>query len=412
MTPVSLPRLRPLTVAGMMSGTSADGIDIALVRIAPSRAGVRRRSAAQDDAPALSLELVLHRNFAFPSALRTAALAAQDAARTSTAELARLHWRLGIAYAKAFATVRDTYEGTIDLVGCHGQTIYHQGTRALYAGERFACTWQVGEMAPLAQAAGVPVLSNFRPADMVAGGQGAPLVPLLDLVLYRDARRTRVLQNIGGIGNLTVVPSRISAAPVIAFDTGPGNMVIDTLMQQLFAKPFDRNGRTAARGRVILPVVESILTNEFFAQSPPRSAGREQFGARLTTQLLRACRRFRATPEDAVATATALTAASIALALRRFVAEGTPTGRLDLIVSGGGAKNPILMAMLANELASQPIRVLQSSDPSLPSPLPVEAKEAAAFALLAYMSWHRRPGNVPSATGASRTAILAQVTCA
>ncbi len=387
----------------MMSGTSADGIDVALVHISP-----RRRSSGRAGS-SVSLELLAHRGFAFSKALREAVLAAQDAARTSTAELARLHWRLGLAYASAIEKTRAVHSGAIDLVGCHGQTIYHQGTAALYAGERFACTWQIGEMAPLARAAGAPVVSSFRSADMAAGGQGAPLVSLLDEALYRDARRTRVLQNIGGIGNLTVVPPLASSAATIAFDTGPGNMVIDALMHQLFGKAFDHNGRTAARGRVLLPVVEQILREPFFGQLPPRSAGREQFGARFAAGLLRACRKLSKAPEDAIATATALTAHSILLALDRFVTAIDL--KTDLIVSGGGAKNATLMRMLDELLAPRGIRLLSTFDSSLLTPLPVEAKEAAAFALLAYMSWHGQPGNVPTATGAREAVVLGQATC-
>ena len=400
--------LRPLTVAGMMSGTSADGIDIAIVRIAPRGRG-----------GAVSLELLTHRGFPFAKPLRQAVLAAQDAQRTTTAELARLHWRLGIAYAGALRTLRSQWSEPIDLVGCHGQTIYHQGVAARYAGERFACTWQIGEMAPLAAEAGVPVISNFRPADMVAGGQGAPLVPLLDEMLYRDRSRTRVLQNIGGIGNLTMVPAAGSGQATLAFDTGPGNMVIDALMQQLYGKAFDRAGRVAASGRVLRPVVEQVLREPFFRQAPPRSAGREQFGAAFAARLLQQCRKLEKTAATrdaaAIATATALTAHSIALAVERFVAPAMPSqggGGLDLIVSGGGARNAALMSMLDSLLAPRSIRLLATSDPALPAPMPVEAKEAAAFALLAYMSWHRRPGNVPTATGARQAAVLGQVTCA
>ena len=398
--PPGMMRLRPLTIAGIMSGTSADGIDIALVRITP-----RAKARA---AEALAIDLLAHRGFPFPPALRAAVLAAQDAERTSTAELGRLHWRLGLAYAKAFEAVRSSYAGPVDLVGCHGQTIYHQGTPASYAGARFRCTWQIGETAPLARAAGVPVLSNFRSADMAAGGQGAPLVPLLDQVLYRDPRRTRVLQNIGGIGNLTVVPPFASEAATIAFDTGPGNMVIDALMQQLYGKAFDRGGKTAARGAALLPVVNAILRDPFYAQAPPRSAGREQYGARFAARLLAACRKHSHRPEDAVATATALTAHSVALALRRFVPHKAP---LELIVAGGGAHNSTLLQMLRTLVAPAGVPVLLCSDPSLPAALPVEAKEATAFALLAYRSWHKRPGNVPSATGAVEPVVLGQTTC-
>ena len=390
-----LPTLRPLTVAGIMGGTSADGLDIAIVRITPRR-----------DTPLL--DLLLHKAFPFPKALRAVILAAQDAQRTSTAELAQLNWRIGLAYAEAFAAIASAFKEPIDLIGCHGQTIYHQSTPRAYAGRRFACTWQIGEMAPLAAAAGIPVYANFRPADMVAGGQGAPLVPLLDQALYRDTRRTRILQNIGGTGNLTVVPPDGSSAPVIAFDTGPGNMVIDTLTQQLFSKTFDRNGRIAAGGQVLQPVIDVILREPFFARTPPRSGGREQFGLGFTAALLRACRKLSRKPEDAVATATALTAQSITHAIRTFVAPTVAEAKLDLILSGGGAHNKTLVAHLRSLSGA---RILASSDPSLPTPLPVEAKEAAAFALLAYMSHFRRPANVPSATGATHPVVLGQVTC-
>src|SRR5579863_10475112 len=223
--------MKAMTVAGVMSGTSADGIDVAVVRIAPGKGatGIAKPK----------LTLLTHRGFAFPAALRKAVLAAMNATSTSTAELARLNWRLGIAYADAVeSTIKNQKaklnSNGLDLIGCHGQTLFHQARPAAYAGRRFACTWQAGEPALIAARLGVPVVSNFRPADMAAGGQGAPLVSLLDYVLFADAQRGRVLQNIGGIANLTAIPAAETAKQVIAFDTGPGNMVIDALVQQLF----------------------------------------------------------------------------------------------------------------------------------------------------------------------------------
>ena len=384
-----------MTVAGIMSGTSADGIDVAVVRIKPQRAG-------------LSLALLAHRGWPFTAALRSEVLAAQDAPRTSTAALAKLHWRLGLAYANAYRRTLAWHPSPVELIGCHGQTIYHQGTPESYAGARFRCTWQVGEMAPLAREAGVPVISNFRAADIDAGGQGAPLVSLLDVTLYRHARRTRLLQNIGGIGNVTIVPPHGDSAPVIAFDTGPGNMVMDALMQKLFGKPFDRDGRIAARGTVLEPVAQQQLREPFFRQRPPRSAGREQFGAAYAETLLRACRKLSRAPEDAVATATALTARSMHASIERFAVS---THARELIVSGGGARNRTLMAMLTSRFAASGTPVLTTSDSSLPGALPVDAKEAVAFALLAYMSHHRRPGNIAAATGAASAVVLGQVTC-
>ena len=383
-----------MTVAGVMSGTSADGIDVAIVRIAPGR--VRPK-----------FTLLAHEGYAYPAALRGAVLAAMNAYRTSTAELARLNWRLALEYAHAVRRTIEKHKIRIDLIGCHGQTLYHQGALARYAGESFACTWQAGEAAVLAQQLGVPVASNFRPADMAAGGQGAPLVPLLDYVLFADAKRGRVLQNIGGIANLTAIPAGSAASDLIAFDTGPGNMVIDALAQQLFSKKYDRNGTIAARGMILADVVESELRLPFYRLAPPRSAGREQFGREYAARFLAACRKLSRRPEDALASATALTAESIARSYKRFVHPRVQGKPVDYILSGGGAHNGALVEMLASRLGPLGCELTGSAEHGLP----VEAKEAAAFALLAWMTWHRLPGNVPAATGARRPVILGQVTC-
>jgi anhydro-N-acetylmuramic acid kinase len=389
------PTARSMTVAGVMSGTSADGIDVALVRIAPGKTR-----------PILAL--LAHEGFAYPRALRSAVLAAMNAELTSTAELARLNWRLGIAYADAVKAAIARHRVKLDLIGCHGQTLFHQARASIYAGRRFACTWQAGEPAAIAAEIGVPVVSNFRPADMLAGGQGAPLVPLLDYALFADVKRGRVLQNIGGIANLTAIPAGGRADQLIAFDTGPGNMIIDALALELFGQPFDRNGAIAARGKVIEPVLAEALRNAYFRLKPPRAAGREQFGREYAAQFLAACARLSRKPEDALATATALTAESIVRAYKRFV-QGRMKGRgVDYIVSGGGARNGTLMAMLARLLEPLGCELATSEEYGMPA----AAKEAAAFALLAWQTWHRLPGNVPAATGAARPVILGQVTYA
>ena len=386
---------KTMTIAGIMSGTSADGIDVALVRIAPRK-----------QRP--SLTLLAHESFAFPAALRRAVLQAMNAKATSTAELARLHWRLGLAYAEAVSATIERHTVKIDLIGCHGQTLYHQPRAEVYAGRRFACTWQLGEAAAIAAAAGVPVVSNFRPPDMLAGGHGAPLIPLLDYALFADAKRGRVLQNIGGIGNLTAIPAGENVDKVIAFDTGPGNMVIDALAQTLLGKRFDPNGTFAARGKVLQPVLRKALSNPYFILKPPRTAGREQFGREYTARFLADCKRTSKQPEDALATATALTAETIARSYKSFVRAAMRGSQVDYIVSGGGASNKTLMAMLAERLEPLGCKLASSGDFGVP----VEAKEAMAFALLAWQTWHRLPGNVPSATGAKRPAILGQVTYA
>jgi anhydro-N-acetylmuramic acid kinase len=385
---------KTMTVAGIMSGTSADGIDVALVRIADGKARP-------------SLTLLAHEGFAFPAALRRAVLAAMNAASTSTAELARLNWRLGLAYAEAVRATLKRHKVELDLIGCHGQTLYHQPRAAMYAGRNFACTWQAGEAQVMAATLGIPVVSNFRPADMLAGGQGAPLVPLLDYVLFANSKRGRVLQNIGGIANLTAIPAGAGADKVIAFDTGPGNMVIDALAQKLCQKRFDRNGAIAAEGAVIEPVLARALRNPYFQLNPPRTAGREQFGREYAAKFLAACQRHSDKPEDALATATALTAETIAQSYKRFCKSKMKSANgVDYIVSGGGARNRTLMAMLTRRLEPLGCELAASEEFGLPA----EAKEAAAFALLAWQTWHHLPGNVPAATGARRPVILGQVT--
>jgi anhydro-N-acetylmuramic acid kinase len=226
-------------------------------------------------------------------------------------------------------------------------------------------------------------------------------------VLFADAKRGRVLQNIGGIANLTAIPAGAGPDRVVAFDTGPGNMVIDALTQELVGKEFDRNGALAAQGAVLAPVLAAALRSPYFALKPPRTTGREQYGHDYARKFLAACRKHSTEPEDALATATALTAESIAESYKRFV-SAKMNGRVDYIVSGGGARNHALMVMLTQRLEPMGCDVAAIEKFGLPA----EAKEAAAFALLAWQTWHHRAGNVPAATGAARPAILGQVTYA
>ena len=386
-----------MIVAGVMSGTSADGINVALVRVTASS---RSRAAG-----ALALHCLAHAEYPYPTPVRRAVLAAMNAARASVADLARLNFLLAELYADALLVTQERFHLTAELVGCHGQTLYHQGEAAPFLGRKLAVTWQTGEGAILAARVGVPVVSDFRPADMAAGGKGAPLVPFLDFLLYRDRRVGRIVQNIGGIANLTAVPAGASIDQVLAFDTGPGNMLIDAVTERLFGRSYDRDGRIAGSGAVLDRVISDILRAPFFRCKPPKTAGREEFGREFTQEFLRRC--GRADKRDVVATATALTAMSISDALRRFVLRRTGTYR-DFIVSGGGASNPTLMAMLANELRPIGLDIRSSDEFGLPS----EAKEAAAFALLAFQTWNRQPSNVPSATGAKRPAILGKISYA
>ena len=395
-----------MIVAGIMSGTSADGIDIALVRLTDRQNRTGQSAGGSFNYP--RLYLLAHQSFSYPAVLRRSILAAMNARAIATADLARLNWRLGLAYAEALQTTLETHPSKLDLIGCHGQTLYHQGTPKLYAGRKFSCTWQLGEPSLLAASLHVPVVSNFRPADMVVGGQGAPLVPLLDFVLFSHPKRGRVLQNIGGIANLTAIPPNSTADQAQAFDTGPGNMLIDQLMQTLYGKSMDKDGATAATGQVLASVLQQSLRLKFFSTPPPRSAGREEFGREYASAFWALCRNVSRRKQDAITTATALTATSISQAYLRFASPMMQTAPVDYIVSGGGARNKFLMNELTLKLETKNCKVSSIDRFGLPA----EAKEAAAFALLAYQTWHRRPGNLPSATGSTRAAILGQLTYA
>jgi anhydro-N-acetylmuramic acid kinase len=377
-----------LIVAGVMSGTSADGVDVAVVRI-------------QGRGSYLSFDLLVHDYSEYPKPIRQAVLAAMNASQISVAELSRLNFRLGAFYADAVARAQKKAGKDLDLVGCHGQTIYHQGTAEPYLGEKIACTWQTGEGSVVAARLRVPVVSDFRPADMAAGGKGAPLVPLLDYAIFRSKNKGMIVQNIGGIANLTAIPADAQPDEMTAFDTGPGNMVIDRLMQVLFGKPFDRGGAIARKGTILKPILEHSLDADYFKLKPPKTAGREEFGAEYAETFLRRC--GKAPKADVIATATALTARSMAQAVHRFVLK---RGRYhDWVVSGGGTKNATLMAMLEKEAAELGLWLRHSDDFGIPS----AAKEAVAFALLAYQTWNQLPGNVPSATGAKRAVVLGKI---
>jgi anhydro-N-acetylmuramic acid kinase len=390
-----------MIVAGIMSGTSADGINVAMIRCV-WRGRPRPRSTESTN---LSFKFLAHAEYPYPKAVRQAVLQAMNAPHASVANLARLNFLLAELYAEAVLATQRRFQVKAELIGCHGQTLYHQGEPARFLGRNLAVTWQTGEGAVIAARVGVPVVSDFRPADMAAGGKGAPLVPFLDYLLYRDQRVGRIVQNIGGIANLTAIPAGASSKRVVAFDTGPGNMVIDAVTERLFGQPYDRDGRIAASGAVLEPVVAEVLGLPFFRRKPPKTAGREEFGREFAQQFVKCC--GRASKPDVVATATALTARSIADALRRFVLA--PSGRFrEFVVSGGGANNPTLLAILANELRPLHLAIRASDEFGLPA----EAKEAAAFALLAYQTWNRRPSNILSATGAKRPAILGKISYA
>ncbi|MBB5057978.1 anhydro-N-acetylmuramic acid kinase [Granulicella aggregans] len=389
-----------MIVAGVMSGTSADGVDVAICRITAS--------AKPGGTP--RIKLLHHAGFPYPKAVRIAVLSAMNAESISVAEMSRLNWRLGEVYADAIERAALQAGVKLDFAACHGQTIYHQSIARKYLGKAVRTTWQIGEASVIAERLRVPVVSDFRPADLAAGGQGAPLVPMLDYTMFRDAKKSRVLLNLGGIANLTAIPAGASIDRVMAFDTGPANMIIDAAMLQLFQKKFDANGATANRGVVLQDVIDAILKETFFLATPPKSCGREEFGNSFASRLIEVCHAEAGSDSDIIATATALTVQSIFSAYRTFVwphlGQNAPLARTELIVAGGGAKNKTMMRMLAAEFAALGVPVRPMDDLGIPA----QAKEAVAFALLGWLTWHRLPGNVTSATGATREVILGKVT--
>ena len=377
-----------MRIIGLMSGTSADGIDAALVEIS-------------GDPPVWSWKLTAFVCLPWSETLRNAILSAclSDA---TIAQIVPLNFLIGENFANAARAAADKAGmplSEIDAIASHGQTVRHiSGPEVSGRG-----TLQIGEAAVIAARTGCRVVSDFRAADMALGGQGAPLVPFADYAFFAAAGETRAVQNIGGIANVTYLPRGGTLADMVAFDTGPGNMLMDALVFRLTdgERKFDRNGEMAGRGQVHFGLLQTALASPYFALPPPKSCGREQFGAEFAERFFSAARGFRLPPDDLLATAAALTAESIAQSYRDFL---LPRGPIDtVIVGGGGASNATLMRMLAERL--KPARIARHTEFGLPD----DAKEAVAFALLAYETLNGRPSNVPAATGASGPAVLGKV---
>jgi anhydro-N-acetylmuramic acid kinase len=387
-------RARAMRVLGMMSGTSADGIDVALVKISGAPLGIIAKFEG-------------HHHVRFPAVVRAAILRLANGATTSTAEISQLNFLLGEAFARAAIEACKSWRvpmRQISLIGSHGQTIFHQGVPARFLGaRRVASTLQIGEPSIIAERTGVTTIADFRPADMAAGGGGAPLVPFVDYLLYRHQRLGRVALNIGGIANVTVIPAGAGSEDVFAFDTGPGNMILDAIVESVTRgrKGYDRDAKIAVSGRTIPALLEHLMRETYLRQKPPKTAGREQFGRAYAEKLLALAKSARPRPADLVRTATVFTSLSIADAFHRFI---LPRARVDeLIVAGGGVRNPLMMAQLAAALPE--IRIVPASDFGIPT----DAKEAFAFAVLAYESYQGRTNNLPSATGARHATVMGKL---
>jgi anhydro-N-acetylmuramic acid kinase len=411
----------PLLVLGLMSGTSADGIDVALANISGAP-------------PNLNAKLLNHTSINFPTPIRKEILRVAEQQPISAGELSQLNFRLGEIFAESALTACKRFRiatNKIALIGSHGQTIFHQGPPVPYLGRPTASTLQIGEPSIIAARTGITTIADFRPADIAQGGQGAPLVPYADYLLYRHPNLGRVSLNLGGIANITVLPAAAKPSQIFAFDTGPANMLIDAFVQHFThsRQRYDKNAAIAQTGRAIPALIDELMRDPYLKQAPPKSTGREYYGRAFVKNLLATGRRHKAKPADLIRTATVFTALSIVDALHRFV---LPRHEIhQLVVSGGGAKNPLILAQLSaalgaarhtqsrvgaqhaaphlgNKPTSSRIEVL----PSALLGVPEDAKEAYAFALMAYETFHQRPSNLPSATGARGPAILGRISYA
>ena len=368
--------MKPMRIAGIMSGTSLDGIDVAIV-----------------DTDGKKVTTIATASQQYSPAVRSAILAVSNVS-CYTAEISQLNFQLGELYAKAvIETCRrhDIPRESIQLIGCHGQTIFHRGHSAN------PNTLQIGEASVIAERLGIPVISDFRTRDIAAGGQGAPLVPLVDYMLFQSATKSRAALNIGGIANITVLPKKAKPEQVTAFDTGPGNMVIDQLVYE-FTKGkenYDKNGSIAAQSYLNRAYLDKLLKDPYYSAPPPKTAGREQYGREFISKLIAT----KLPVPDLIATATVLTAATIAIGIERFAPETS-----EVIVSGGGVHNRQLMVQIEAFLPASRVTT------SVEFGVDPDAKEAIAFAVLAHRTWRRQPGNLPSATGASHPVILGKVT--
>ena len=386
-----------MLVAGLMSGTSADAIDVALAEITGRGWKTRLRVRA-------------FVSIAYPEAVRRHILRVASGSPVPAAEISQLNFLLGELFARACLAACKRARiplRRLQLIGSHGQTIYHQGRAEKCCGFPTRSTLQIGEPSVIAERTGVTTVADFRPADVAAGGQGAPLVPFFDYLLFRHPRKGRIALNIGGIANLTAIPADGAPENVIAFDTGPGNMLLDALASLATAgrQTYDRSGRLASQGTVSKRLLERLLRQKYFRLPPPKTAGREQFGPDYLNRFFLPGR--ASSPRllrDALATAAALTAETIARAIKDFVLPKFSVQ--ECFVSGGGVNNRFLMDQLRTRLASRTtIRLLPSDSAGIPA----DAKEAVAFAVLAYHTFHQEPSNLPDATGARHPAILGKV---
>ena len=391
--PYNLDRLRrkeSRKIIGLMSGTSADGVSVAIVEVEGCWTETK-------------LRLLAFRNYPYPESLRKRIFELFNPKTSTVDKICWMNFILGHFFAdcvKSIIKESGLSPEDIDLIGSHGQTIYHIPDPVSMCGYESRATLQIGELAIIAEETGITTIGDFRKRDVAAGGEGAPLTPYMDFILHKHPSLNRIFQNIGGIANLTFIPASGSPKDLIAFDTGPGNMVIDALMEYYTGGRvhYDKGGEVAARGRVDDRLLSILLDDPYFRRKPPKSTGRELFGRRYTLKIIEYAERHNLRFEDVIATATALTVESMVMAYERFI---MPRHKIDEIyISGGGSKNRTIMRWLRERLDG--IKVLDYSSLGIPS----EAKEAVLMAILANEFLMGRPSNMTRATGAKRNVIL------
>ncbi|WP_434642204.1 anhydro-N-acetylmuramic acid kinase [Thermoanaerobacterium thermosaccharolyticum] len=380
-------------VIGLMSGTSVDGIDAALVKI--KRKGFNT-----------NVELIEFENFQYTNDIRNKIFELFNPETGTVDKICHMNFLLGELFADAALKIikkAGLSSTEIDLIGSHGQTVYHIPEAIIDSGYSIKSTLQIGEPAVIAERTGIVTVADFRVRDVAAGGQGAPLVPYTEYLLYREKDKTIVLQNIGGIANVTVLPDGCKLEDVIAFDNGPGNMIIDEVVKRLTDGKikYDDGGIISSKGKVNEALLEELLEDEYFKKEPPKTTGREYFGIHYVDELLKKAKKYRLDMYDLIATATALTAKSIAISYKEFI---IPKYGLDrVIIGGGGSYNRTLIKMIKEYLDG--IEVLTQEDIGLNS----DAKEAIAFAILANEAINGICNNVPKATGASHPVVMGKI---
>jgi len=381
-------------VIGLMSGTSMDGIDAALVRI-------------RDSGENTKVQLIKFITFPYPNALRKTLLIISQPKSSSVEEICRLNVVVGEYFLDAIKKICDEAKinlRDIDLIGSHGQTIHHLPNEENCFGKLIRSTLQIGDPSLIASRTGVITVGNFRNADMAHGGQGAPLIPYFDYLLFRSSKYNRVLLNIGGIANVTILPRSCKKEDVVAFDTGPGNMIINRLMEKLYDQSYDANGEIALKGSFSITLLRQLLEYPYFYQAPPKSTGRKDFGDQFVQKILKKGVDLKLSEEDIIATATELTAYTIAEGIRFSNLSREEVDQL--IVSGGGAHNRAIMRALKRLFSKSSVMTIDQFD------MPGDAKEAICFAVLANETICGNKANIPKVTGAKKPAILGTIALA